>query len=121
MTSVETPIFNSDENTSKLVILRDITSRKQAEEELRESEMNYRIVADNTYDWEWWRDPMGKFIYVSPSCKRITHHERDEYLADADLLLRIIHPEDKPAFIRHQNDAEQTYASGELEFRILRP
>ena len=50
----------------------DITDRKRMEEALRASETKYRIVADNTYDWEFWRSPEGRFLYTSPSCKRIT-------------------------------------------------
>jgi PAS domain S-box-containing protein len=36
-----------------IFVLRDITARKRAESLLRESEANHRIIADNTYDWEW--------------------------------------------------------------------
>ncbi|HKZ41703.1 MAG TPA: PAS domain S-box protein, partial [Candidatus Hodarchaeales archaeon] len=97
----------------------EIEERKQAEEALRQSEMKYRIVADNTYDWEWWKNPEGNFTYVSPSCKRITHHEAGEFIKDPDLLLKIIHPDDTSPFIRHQIEVEEKHASGELEFRIL--
>jgi len=31
--------------------------------ELRLEEQKYRIVADNTYDWELWNAPRGTFIY----------------------------------------------------------
>ncbi len=99
----------------------EIEERNQAEEALRQSEMKYRIVADNTYDWEWWRDLKGNFIYISPSCKRVTHHEAEEFIKDQDLLLKIIHPDDKSSFIRHQIEVEEKHASGEIEFRILRP
>lgn len=99
----------------------EIKERKQTEEALRQSEMKYRIVADNTYDWEWWRDLKGNFIYVSPSCKRVTHHEAEEFIKDQDLLLKIIHPDDKTSFISHQNETEKEIFLGELEFRIFRP
>lgn len=87
---------------------------------LLESEAKYRIVADNTYDWEWWMDPAGRFVYVSPSCQRVTGYLREEYIQDPDLLLRIIHPEDKVPFEEHLQSIEERNASGEIEFRILR-
>ena len=99
----------------------EINDRRRVEEELRNSEEKYRVVADNTYDWEWWRDSRGNFIYSSPACKRITDYEADEYVADPDLLLRIIHPDDRPHFISHQNSVEAARTSGEIEFRIVRP
>ena len=39
----------------------DITESKRMEETLRASETRYRIVADNTYDWEYWVSPEGQF------------------------------------------------------------
>ena len=89
-------------------------------EQLRESETKYRIVAENNYDWEWWIDPDGRFIYVSPSCKEITLHSREEFASDQDLLLRLVHPEDQDSFSRHLIDIEEKSLTGELEFRILR-
>ncbi len=40
---------------------QDITDRKKIEEALRESEERYRIVAQFTYDWEYWVDSRRKF------------------------------------------------------------
>jgi PAS domain S-box-containing protein len=100
------------------LLMNEIVERKRIEEALRKSEIKYRTVADNTYDWEWWRDSNGNFIYMSPSCKRITHHEADEFIKDSDLLLRIIHPDDRLSFIRHISEVEQKTEPGEFEFRI---
>jgi len=103
------------------LLLAEINERRRIEEALRKSETKYRTVAENTYDWEWWRDPEGNFIYVSPSCKKITHYEREEFVADPDLLLKIIHPDDRLPFLSHQTEVEGEMAAGEIEFRILRP
>jgi len=59
---------------------------------LRESEIRYRTVAENTYDWEYWVDPEGRMVYCSPSCERITGHSAEEFLADPTLRARLIHP-----------------------------
>jgi PAS domain S-box-containing protein len=117
----DAPVPNVDGSISRLEILHDVTRRKNAEEALRESEVKHRIVADNTYNWEWWRDPEGNFIYNSPSCKRITQHELEEFAADPDLLFKIIHPEDRPAFNRHVKEVEHNDTVGEIEIRILLP
>ncbi len=56
----------------------DITQRKRVEQDLRTSEEKYRMVADYNYDWEYWLAPDGNFIYVSPSCERITGYRAEE-------------------------------------------
>ena len=53
---------------------------------MRESEARYRIVADYAYDWEYWVDAQGNFLYVSPSCERITGYSAEEFMADRDLM-----------------------------------
>jgi PAS domain S-box-containing protein len=102
---------------------REITERKQAEESLRESEIKYRTVADNTYDWEFWLDTEGKFIYSSPSCERITGHKPEEFLADAGLRTSLIHPDDRPQFEKHLHEIEhkQQKEASEGEWRYVRP
>lgn len=86
---------------------------------LRESEAKYRIVADNTYDWEFWLNPQGKFIYVSPSCKRITGFKAEEFMANPNLFYRIIHPDDRPHYKDHRQEVEDKKMSGEVEFRLI--
>jgi len=98
-----------------------INERLRIEEALRKSETKYRTVADNTFNWEWWMDPEGNFVYVSPSCRKVTQHEPEEFVADPELLLGIIHPDDRLSFIDHQTEVEGGMTAGEIEFRILRP
>ena len=98
-----------------VVLARSIEERKQTETALRESERKFRIVADNTYDWEFWTDAHRRFLYCSPSCKRVTGHDASEFIADGTLLERIIHPDDRAAWAAHTVDS-----TGALTFRIIR-
>jgi PAS domain S-box-containing protein len=80
---------------------QSITERVRAEEATKVSEFIFHTVADNTYDWEYWRGEDGQFIYCSPSCERITGHTPAEFLANADLMLAIVHPDDRQAWSDH--------------------
>jgi PAS domain S-box-containing protein len=90
-------------------------------EKLRDSETKYRIVADNTYDWEFWRRPDGEFIYVSPSCERISGYKPGDFYADSTLIERITHEDDRQAFREHQLLAlrGELPSYTEIEFRIV--
>ncbi|MDD1651624.1 MAG: PAS domain S-box protein, partial [Methanomicrobiales archaeon] len=102
-------------------VFTDITARKQAEEALRESELRFRTVAENTYDWEFWLDPAGRFIYCSPSCERITGYRAEEFLADPGLRGRLIHPDDREMFDRHIHEEGERQQAGGGIWRFVRP
>ena len=93
-------------------------SRTIAEEAIRESEVKFRTVADFTYNWEYWIAPDGNLIYVSPSCKRITGYDANEFIKDPKLLTRIVHPEDKSIVGSHFDliSSEELHA---VDFRIV--
>lgn len=50
------------------------------------SEEKFRIIANNTYNWEFWEAPDGHFIYHSPSCERVTGYSADELLNDSAII-----------------------------------
>lgn len=102
-----------------VINFRDINERKMDELELKESELKYKIVANNTYDWEFWQGADKKYIYHSPSCERITGHSAGNFLADNQLMLKIIHPEDLEKFKAHQNEEHFPGVSSSIEFRII--
>jgi len=78
-----------------------VTDHRQIEEKLRDSEECFRTVADFTYDWEYWLDPKGKLIYISPSCERISGYRPDEYYENPHLIEEIIHPDDRSILVKH--------------------
>ncbi len=97
-----------------------VERRNRAEQALRESEMRFRLIADFTHDWEYWRDRDGKLTYCSPACERITGYRAQEFLDDPGLMERIIHPEDQPFVVDHLHDASRGNAAGAIDFRITR-
>jgi PAS domain S-box-containing protein len=105
---------------SKRGLEKEILARQKAETVLSESADKLRIVADFTYDWEYWRSPDDRFLYVSPSCERITGYPREEFIQDPGLYFRIIHPDDRERVAVHLREDQFRRELGELEFRIVR-
>lgn len=100
-------------------IVRDISDRKEAELALKVSKEKYQTVANYTYDWEYWVDVNGEFVYVSPSSKRITGYTPIEFYEDKNLMEKIIYPEDKIIFDDHKNKFHEKDVKSTLEFRII--
>jgi two-component system, sensor histidine kinase and response regulator len=79
-------------------------------------------VADNTYDWETWINPEGRWLYCSPSCQRLTGYTPEDFFDDPELFLRIIHPDDREQVRAHLESTNAPSAGAdELLFRIDHP
>ena len=102
-------------------IFANALGRQRASASLLEHEQSYRIVADFTYDWEYWENPDGSLRYVSPACERISGRPAEEFLAHPQLFREIIVPEDQKFWDDHQQEIRQESAPHELQFRLLRP
>lgn len=99
--------------------IRSENETRQAQNQLKQNEIKYQIIADNTFDWEFWLDTDGSYIYSSPSCERITGYSPVSFTTDRDFLQRIVYAEDRAAFLAHQQDIQQRRLPGNLDFRIV--
>lgn len=100
-------------------VARDITQRKQAEVKIRESEERFRTIANFTYDWEYWIDPQANFLYVSPSCERITGYRPEEFIQNPQLLIAIVHPEDRSMILDYLQAHLREDRPHFVDFRII--
>jgi len=98
-----------------------VLDRRRVWEELRKSEIKYHSVADFTWDMETWRAPDGRFIYVSPSCERITGYKVGDFLADPELTLKLAHPDDKERLALHyaQEGQKDEGEDRHIDFRTI--
>ncbi len=102
-------------------IFASALARKQSEEALRQAELEYRTVAEFTYDWEYWSNPDGTIRYMSPSCGRITGYSPEEFVNRPSLIREIILPIDRGAWDQHFRESRRGVPSHEIQFRIRKP
>ncbi len=94
---------------------------QQAEEELRESELRFRQLAENIHEVFWLTDWVThRVIYVSPAYEQIWGRTARNLYDHPREWLDSIHPEDRT---RVRDSFLKTAASGSFdeEFRIVRP
>ena len=113
------PLIKDNKVYAIQMVLRDITERKKAEQALIESDERFRTVADFAYDWEYWISPQNEFIYISPSCERITGYSLSEFKQNPELLISIIHPDDVDNWKNHKHNASGKAEIETIEFRII--
>ena len=99
----------------------EIEAKEHLQKALEVSEERYRTVADFAYDWEYWMNPQGEFLHVSPSCERITGYTSAEFISNPDLMMSIMLDDDRELF--RQKLADHAINTGEpvewqADFRI---
>lgn len=98
----------------------EIKRRREKEQELLKAEEKYKTIADYNYAWETWRNTSGEFIYVSPSCEKITGYRVSDFMNDASLFYQIAHPDDQAVVKTHFYDALALRLSDiSFDFRII--
>jgi PAS domain S-box-containing protein len=77
-----------------LLVLRDVTERREAEEKLRESEQRFRSLVFVITDVPWTTDAKGAFVGPQPEWSKFTGQSWEEYCGFG--WANALHPEDRP-------------------------
>lgn len=95
-----------------------ISQLRNLEKEIVESEERFRLVAEFAYDWEYWHDVSGNFIYTSPSVESMTGYTPEDFLSNKHLMDILIHPEDQEKWRTHSHAKLENNEVAPVEFRI---
>jgi PAS domain S-box-containing protein len=105
-----------------LVILRDITAQRQAEEALRESEQRFRQLAESIGGVFWMTDAARReILYVSPAYEKIWGRPREALLRSPAVWLDALHPEDRERVRAAATPERQITGDYAEEYRIVQP
>ena len=107
-----------------VLIAKDITEEKRAQEAAKDSEQKYKNIAENIDDVLYTFERSGNRLlpsYYSTAIEKVTGYTRTEFLGEPRLFLKIIHPDDfrdlkKRLSFLWKSDMQ---AASEFEFRII--
>ncbi|HMM12256.1 MAG TPA: PAS domain S-box protein, partial [Bacteroidales bacterium] len=96
------PIINSLGQFDGCVhILRDVTTARKAQLAREKTDNLFQWLAEKASDviFRYEIKPNRGFTYVSPAATIITSYSPEEYYADSELMIKIIHPDDRQLVI----------------------
>ena len=105
-----------------LLLVRDVTERRQSEKALRESDAQFRVVTQNITDAFWIRSPdMREVRYVSPAFEKIWGRPASFLYRNPHLWADFIVPEDREHVLRTFAGLTRDSRMLDIEYRIARP
>ena len=105
-----------------LLLVRDVTERRQADKALRESDAQFRVVTQNITDAFWIRSPdMREVRYVSPAFEKIWGRPASFLYGNPHLWADFIVPEDREYVVRTFSGLTADSRTLDVEYRISRP
>jgi len=108
-----------------MTVLRDITERKKAEQELRESAERIQAVARNStavvFQFGLKDDGSWYFPFIAESVERFMGVSAERVMQDAQLLFGLVHPDDAESFVLAVSRAIREQSSFAWQGRFIRP
>jgi PAS domain S-box-containing protein len=84
-----------------VVVSRDLTERRQAEQAKAEAEIKYQMIVERVAAISYIAEPgvNGKWYYVSPQMESILGYTPEEWLETSEKWIEFIHSDDHPAVL----------------------
>ncbi|SFG33194.1 PAS domain S-box-containing protein [Halopelagius inordinatus] len=115
------PVRDADgEVNAGMIVVQDVTERREAERELRESEAKFRMMAENLDEIVWMATAdREEFLYINPAFEEVWGIDRETLYDEPLAFLDAIHPDDRSRVREGFTALSET--EFDEEFRVVRP
>jgi PAS domain S-box-containing protein len=103
-------------------VMLDISKRKRVEQDLRESEKRFRLMAESIQDAFWMGTPdFREIFYINPAYEKIWGRSRQDLYDAPKSFLEYVHPEDKASVAGQIRQLKETGTIFDTQYRIVHP
>lgn len=103
-------------------VMLDISKRKQIEQDLRESERRFRLMAESIQDVFWMGTPdFQEILYINPAYEEIWGRNRQDLYKAPESFMEHVHPEDKESVLARMTQLTVAGTIFDTQYRIVRP
>lgn len=100
-----------------MALIRDVTEKTKAEKALRDSELRFRTLADNTPVGIFQTDADGQTIYVNEKWMEYTGLTFEEVMGEG--WVKAVHPEDRDMLLKNWYDKKAVHNESSSEYRLI--
>jgi PAS domain S-box-containing protein len=118
--TIKSPLRDAEGQVAHVLgIAHDITEQRKAEEALHNSDLRFRLLAENLPIVFFLRSAQGQMLYISPAYDQVWGRPGSELSENPTNWVESIHPDDRAITI--QRLQESGYIETEIEYRIVQP
>lgn len=116
------PVTDAEGSLSEMVlVVEEVTERKQTEEALAQAEERYRSLVENV-PVAAYTQTVGDYTtaaYVSPRIEDLTGYRPEEFDTDPELWYGVVHPDDRQMVAAEDERTERTGEPFAMEYRMV--
>jgi PAS domain S-box-containing protein len=117
------PVYDSEGKVARIAFFsQDISDRKRAEEQLRDSRERYKRITDAVTDYIFTvrvKNGVPVETIHRPQCVLVTGYTVDEFTMNPYLWITMVHPEDRERVKAHADSILTSMDPGPIEHRII--
>lgn len=100
-----------------MAVVRDVTEKTKAEKALRDSELRFRTLADNTPVGIFQTDASGQTVYVNEKWMEYSGLTFEEVMGEG--WIKAVHPDDIDMLLRNWYDKRAIHSESSSEYRLV--